>query len=1061
MHVNALAPALALLWVPGFLCAATPKTAADATKLPAPSRVAADFSRDIHPLLAKNCFSCHGQEKQKNGLRLDLKAAALAGGDSGKVIVPGKSAESKLVRMVAGLVEGELMPPKGARLTTAEIGKLRAWIDAGAPWPDPTDGTASRGPSSPASHWAFKPAVITPPSKLRDGKWTANPIDHFVLARLEKERLKPSPEADRYTLVRRLSLDLLGLPPTTEQVREFVNDASPNAYEKLVDRLLASPHFGERWARHWLDLARYADSDGYEKDRPRPFAYTYRDWVIHAINRDLPYDRFSIEQLAGDLLDKPTHEQLVATGFHRQTLTNTEGGVDQEEFRCKAVVDRVSTTSTVWLGLTMGCAECHSHKYDPLSQREFFSLFAFFNNASEKDIKSPQHDELAAYEKAKKSHDAENTKLKSALDAYVKADLPPKFAEWLKTASLDAVPWRPLAPDKLSAKNGTTLKAGKEQVITASGAAPAKETYTVEAKSHVRRVTGVRLEAIDDPDPKKGPGRHSDGNFVLTHFTVQVQLPGAKDAVDVPLQKPLADHSQARFPVANALKGLDTSGWAVAPQIQKSHVAVFEAKTPPDLPEGARLIVTLDHQYNSGYTLGQFRLSVTESAGPLKPDSTPETVAMALAATPDKRTPKQIEALSKYFREQVDADAKTLQAALDDHTKKSPAFPATTAAVITEEPAGRRTAIHLRGNFLDRGAEVQPGTPAVLHPFKARGPKPDRLDLARWLFDPANPLTARVAVNHVWKGLFGRGLVSSMDDFGTRGEKPTHPELLDWLALTFGSPRNSTEANKGNEGAASLTSPPSVQNGRGMGWSRKELVKLIAMSATYRQASVVRTDLRDRDPNNLLLARQNRLRLEAETVRDSYLAASGLLNTKVGGPSIRPPLPADIAALGYANSVKWTESPGTEKNRRGLYIFFQRTVPYPMLMTFDAPDSNSTCTRRERSNTPLQALTLLNDPVFYECAQSLGQRMAALDTADPFEKLRHGFQRCFGRLPNAEEFALLARVYDSQLKLAQSNAENAAKIAGGKKDDPAVAEKATFVALGRVMLNLDEFVTRD
>ncbi len=1030
------------------LAAAEPKKAPlDLSKLPPAASGPVDFARDIQPLFAAKCYSCHGAEKQKGGLRLDIKAAALEGGVNGKVFLPGKSAESRLVHALAGLGESGIMPPKEKPLTPAEIGKVRAWIDAGANWPD--DGKLAEKKSD---HWAYQPVKRPAVPQLRgsDGavrkgsngnqrsntptlQHSAHPIDAFIRARLAKEKLTPSPEADRPTLIRRLSLDLLGLPPRPEEVRAFVNDKSPDAYEKLVDRLLASPHFGERWARHWLDLARYADSDGYEKDRPRPFAYTYRDWVIAAINSDLPFDQFSIQQLAGDLLPNATHAQKVATGFHRQTLTNTEGGTDQEEFRCKAVVDRVTTTATVWLGSTMGCCECHSHKYDPFTQREFYSLFAFFNNANEKAIPAPTADEQAAYEKAKRIHETEAKQLESALDSYTVTGLPPKLAAWLKTASLDAVPWRALTPDKLAAKNGTTLKADKEAVITAGGAVPAKDTYTVEAKIALKRLTGFRLEAIDDPDPKKGAGRSKDGNFVLTRFAVKLFVPGQFEGKELELHNAKADFTQKNFSVENALKGEDTSGWAVAPQQQKSHVAVFELKSPLDVPEGARLVFTLDHQYKETYLLGQFRLSATDASGPQKPDFTPDAVAAALAAKPEQRTAKQTEALAKFFREQVDEQGKKLKAALDDHAKKAPAAPATTAAVLAEEPGVRKTFIHVRGNFLDKGTEVRATVPAVLHPLKPRAAQPDRLDLAQWLFAPENPLTARVSVNHVWKNLFGRGLVATVEDFGKQGEKPTHPELLDWLASEF--PR--------------------------LGWSRKALIKSIVTSATYKQASVNRPELQERDPNNLLLARQNRLRLEAETVRDAYLAASGLLNPKVGGPSIRPPLPADIAALGYANSVKWTESKGDEKNRRGLYIFFQRTVPYPMLMTFDAPDSNSTCARRERSNTPLQALTLLNDPVFFECAQQLGARMAEVPTADAAERIRHGFERALARPPSAEELARLLKLYEALLKLAQAHAEGAAKIAGAKQAAPEVAEKATLVALGRVMLNLDEFFTRD
>ncbi|MBM3830821.1 MAG: DUF1553 domain-containing protein [Verrucomicrobia bacterium] len=1049
-----LATLLALLNGAAFTFAAaeSKKGALDLSKLPPAASGPVDFAKDIQPLFAAKCYSCHGAEKQKSGLRLDIQVGAIEGGDNGRVFIPGKSAESKLIHALAGLGEQGIMPPKEKPLTVAEIGKVRAWIDAGAVWPE--DGKVAVKKSD---HWAYQPvrrpgapsvqysvssvqsAKAGPDAKLKTANWSLNtppsshPIDAFVHSRLAREKLQPSPEADRPTLIRRLSLDLLGLPPKPEEVRAFVADKSPDAYERLVDRLLASPHFGERWARHWLDLARYADSDGYEKDNPRPFAYTFRDWVIAAINSDLPFDQFSIQQLAGDLLPNATQSQKVATGFHRQTLTNTEGGTDQEEFRCKAVVDRVSTTATVWLGTTMGCAECHSHKYDPFTQREFYQLFAFFNNANEKSISAPSADEQAAFEKAKATHDTETAKLQAAFDTDTKNEFPTRLTAWSQTASVAAVPWRVLTPDKLAAKNGSTLKSEKESVITASGALPDKDTYTVEAKLPLKRVTGFRLEAIDDPDPKKGAGRSKDGNFVLTKFAVKLFLPGQSEGRELELASAKADHSQNKFPVEAALKGEDTAGWAISPQQQKSHVAVFEMKSPLDLPEGVRLVITLDHQYKETYLLGQFRLSATDAKGLLKPDFTPDAVAATLAVKAEQRTAKQTEALAKYFREQVDEQGRKLHAALDEHKKKSPAGPATTAAVLAEEPGVRKTFTHLRGNFLDKGVEVRPAVPAVLHPLKPRAAQPDRLDLAQWLFAPDNPLTARVSVNHVWKNLFGRGLVATVEDFGKQGEKPTHPELLDWLAAEF--PR--------------------------LGWSRKQLIKLIVTSASYRQSSVNRPELQDRDPNNLLLARQNRLRLEAETVRDAYLAASGLLNPKIGGPSIRPPLPADIAALGYANSVKWTESAGAEKNRRGLYIFFQRTVPYPMLMTFDAPDSNSTCARRERSNTPLQALTLLNDPVFFECAQQLGARMAEVPTADAAERIRHGFERALARPPGAEELSRLLKLYEAQLKLAQANAEGAAKIAGAAKPVPEIAEKATLVALGRVLLNLDEFFTRD
>jgi mono/diheme cytochrome c family protein len=1028
----------------GPLSAAESARRLDLAKLPPAASAPVDFVRDIQPLFAKHCVQCHGPEKQKGGVRLDLKQGALEGGDSGVIIVAGKSAESKLIHLVAKLDGETQMPPAGDDrrvLTREEIGTLRAWIDAGANWPDTAVAAAKK-----SEHWAFNAPKLPPVPKVQGAKAKAlNPIDAFILARLAKEKIQPSPEADRYTLIRRLSLDLIGLPPTPEEVVQFVTDQAPDAYEQLVDRLLASPHFGERWGRHWLDLARYADSDGYEKDRARPFAYLYRDWVIKAINDDIPFDRFSILQLAGDLLPGAGLEEQKATGFHRQTLTNTEGGVDQEEFRCKATVDRVSTTASVWLGVTMGCAECHTHKYDPFTQREFYQLFAFFNNASEKNVPAPQPEELAKYEVAKAKWDAERAMLQQRLDAYANSAGAAKFSEWLETGAKTAMSWSVLAPEKVRAAAGSTLTVTKDGAVSAGGTSPDQETYTVEVKPALTTITGFRLEALTDPAVKTSKvGRAKDGNFVLTKFAVSVVLPGSTEQ-PVVLHNARADYSQARFDVAGALKGENTTGWAVARQTDRPHTAVFETKQPLKLPVGATLKFTLDHQYKEQYTLARFRLSATGAEPPLRLDTLPDDVMLALAKADGKRSAQETALLKKHFLTQVDADGRKLQAALDDHAKQAPKEPETFAAVLTEEPGGRVTKVHIRGNFMDRGAEVQPLTPAVLHALKPRGEKPDRLDLAQWLFAPENPLTARVTVNHVWKNLFGRGLVATVDDFGKQGEKPSHPELLDWLAITFSAPSTLNSQN----------------SQLGLAWSRKALIKLVVTSATYRQASNVRQDLVTRDPNNLLLARQNRLRLEAESVRDAYLAASGLLSRKLGGPSIRPPLPADIAALGYANSVKWTESSGEDKYRRGLYIFFQRTVPYPMLMTFDAPDSNAACPRRERSNTPLQALTLLNDPVFFECAQALGLRMAEVPGNDVAEKIRHGFVRCFARPPSAAELTELRKLYDAQLRLVAADAGNAAKIVNAKPDDAKLAEKATLVALGRVMLNLDEFVNRD
>jgi len=989
---------------------------------------ATDFNRDIKPIFTEHCYSCHGPEKHKGGLRLNRKPDAFHGGDSGAVIVPHRSGESLLFKNVSGANPDSIMPPKGDPLTPAQVALIKTWIDDGAPWPEDT----TVNETARNSHWAFQPPQRPEIPSVKSKRWPRNAIDHFVLARLESEKIKPSPEADRVTLIRRLSLDLLGLPPSPEQVEDFLKDTSPDAYERLVDRLLASPHFGERWGRHWLDLARYADSDGYEKDSPRPYAYLYRDWVIKAVSRDLPFDQFTIEQLAGDLLPNATKEQRIATGFHRQTLINKEGGVDQEEFRNKAVVDRVDTTGAVWLGLTVGCAECHTHKYDPISQREFYQLFAFFNNADDEELPAPTSEELDRYDTAKKEWDAGHAQLKKPYDDYLRESLPVRQAEWEAGGKLDLAVWSILEPVSVVSANGATLTGQSDQSVLASGMNPLADTYKVEATAVAAGITGFRIETLPDDNGK--PGRTGHGNFVLSEFSVIIRPANGSEARAVQLKNSTADFSQKNYAVDGAIDGDPKTGWAVSPQNKQRHVAVFECTEPLQLAQGDRLIFTLDQQYGNQHTLARFRLSATSSSTPLKATLIDDIVAAAWNLSPDKRTPEHAAGLEKYFREEVDAEAKKLRLPIEEHAKKEPKFPETKAAILTKRAKPRETHIHVRGDFLRPGDKVEPVTPAVLHSFKPRASRTDRLDLARWLMDEANPLTSRVTVNHVWKNLFGRGLVTSVNDFGTRGEKPSHPELLDWLATEF--PRR--------------------------GWSRKALIKLIVTSATYRQSSGYRPELMERDPLNNLLARQNRLRFEAEIVRDAHLAASGLLSDKIGGPSVRPPLPADIAALGYANSVKWKESEGEDRFRRGMYIFFQRTVPYPMLMTFDAPDSNTACTRRERSNTPLQALTLWNDPVFFDCARALGKRVSSEPTLDA--QLKRAFELCLARPPSRAELSRLRQLYMEQQQLTRENPENAAAILDLDKKAalPAGAvDEASLVASVRVILNLDEFITRD
>jgi hypothetical protein len=796
-------------------------------KMPPAFSGTVDFTIDIRPIFERSCWKCHGTEKAKGGLRLDDAKAALAGGNSGVVINPGpKAAESTLLRLVAGLDDELKMPPDGPALSRDEVGKLRAWIERGAKYGsnDQTEAVAKR-----SSHWSFQPIREVTIPKVRDSQSIRNPIDNFILERLEKQNVTPSPEADRHTLLRRLCLDLTGLPPTLDQIGEFIGDLEPGAYDRLVDRLLASPHYGERWGRHWLDAARYADSDGYEKDTGRPWAWRYRDWVIQACNSDMPYDRFVVEQLAGDLLPDATQETRLGTGFHRNTLTNQEGGVDPEQYRVEQVIDRVNTTGKVFLGLTIGCAQCHDHKYDPIGQREYYQFFSFFNSDVEKDIEAPLAGERERYEVAKKEHESKQAELKAAVE---------------------------------------------------------------------------------------------------------------------------------------------------------------ERKTA--LPE-------LQMKWESGLVVAELR-------------KLPAPVRDALLIEPDRRNEAQKKVIADHFAEH-DAEQKKRTKALQDHAEKAPHL--SRAPTIAQGPA-RATHVMIRGDFLRPGVAVHPGTPAVLPPL--RNDAPSRLDLARWIVDPANPLTRRVLANWLWQNHFGRGLVTTPEDFGTQGEKPSHPELLDWLAGEISR----------------------------RGWSLKQMHRLIVTSATYRQSSAFRPELRERDPLNNWLARQNRLRLDAEIVRDVALASSGLLNRTIGGPSVRPPQPEGISDLTYAGSARWVESKGPDRYRRGMYIWFQRTSPFPMLMTFDSPESNVCVVRRERSNTPLQALTLMNDVVFVECAQALGKRLAK-ESGSVAERLALGVKLALGRPPTAAEIDRLSRWHYDSLKLV--------------KEQP--LDAGAWVAVARVLLNLDECINRE
>lgn len=957
-----------------------------------------DFGRDILPILSKNCFHCHGPDEgtREAKLRLDTREGILREQNGITTVVPGRPDQSELILRITSTDSEEIMPPADSpkKLKPEEVALLKRWVEEGAVW---------------GKHWAYETPRRPEIPVVRDAGAAPlrDPIDHFIRARLEREGIKPSPEADRRTLIRRLSFDLTGLPPTPEEAQAFADDPHPNAYERLVDRLLASPHYGERWGRHWLDLARYADSAGYLNDTLRPYAYLYRDWVIDAVNQDQPFDQFTIEQLAGDLLPNPTINQKIATGFHRNSLKNDEAGADLELDRTKAAVDRTSTTGGVWLGLTVGCAECHTHKYDQITHREFYQLYSFFNNTAERDLPAPRPDEFADYNQKLGKWEAEGLKLESPLEAYLATLKETKLPEWERTVKLPSARWTILTPEE-----ATVVTEDEERIfmpnedgsVSPGPKDPIRSRYIIKATANLKGVTAFRLEALAELGKKAGRAR--SGDFALAEFSAMVKLPG-REQRKLEFASARADLASKIGPPEKAIDNDTTTGWSIGTQTDESHVIVFDLKTPEDFPEGTQLYFEVEHRIIG--LLARFRVAATTTPQP-ETSTIPDTVVATLETPREKRSAGQARELARYFARYADEDGKKLFAPILTHAGRKPDFPKTTAAVLVAH--SRKTHIHLRGDYQQPGEEVHPGTLEVLHPLTPRGATADRLDLARWLVDPANPLTARVTVNQLWKNLFGRGIVATAENFGALGDRPTHPELLDYLATEF------------------------IR----MGWSRKQMIRHMVTSATYRQASTARPDLTDRDPLNVLLARQSRQRLEAEVVRDVFLAHSGLLNRTIGGPSIFPPLPAFVMAFGRNRT--WPETTGPERHRRGMYVHLRRNVPYPMLLTFDASDTSVACFQRERSNSPLQALTLLNDPVFFECSEKLGENLAA-QSGEIDERLQRGFEMCMSRKAQPAELRALRSLYNDQLQLTGGDATLA------------------MVAVARVIMNLDEFITRE
>jgi mono/diheme cytochrome c family protein len=1040
-----------------FAPAVTPP---DASRLPPPATRAVDFQKDIQPLLANHCYECHGPKKQQAELRWDTKESALKGGEHGPAIVLGKSAESLMIHLVGGLREDLVMPQKGPRLTAEQVGLLRAWIDQGANWPDDTTKA-----SDLRDHWSFKAPGRPAVPAVKNSKWPRNPIDHFILARLEKEKLKPSPEANRATLIRRLSLDLTGLPPTIAEIEAFLNDRSRDACEKVVERLLRSPHYGERWGRHWLDAARYADSNGFEKDLARNI-WPYRDWIINAFNRDLPFDQFTIEQLAGDLLPNPTLAQRVATGFLRNSMLNEEGGVDPEQFRFESLVDRMDAIGKAFLGLTINCAQCHNHKFDPVSQQEYYRLFAFLNNDDEPEIEVP-NDEQAA----------KRAEILAGV-AKIEADLMAKdsgwrkrMATWEREMNRPPVKWTVLEPESWFAAVGVKFEKFKDGSLLAKADRFGKGTYEVNTTTQLKGITGFRIELLTDPNlPFNGPGRSKDGMCVLTEFEVIAQPVGGPSTTNkVELVDATADFETGKFPAIHAINGIITNGgWGIdagAGQRNVDRHAVFQTEVLLGFDEGTKLHFTLHQNQGDILTIGRFRISATTSPDP-KADPLPPKLRRLLAIPAEQRSLEQQRALFSFYRA-TDPQFAEANKQTEELWKQWPSASTTLALSQRKEP--RETHVHKRGDFLKPTVLVTAGVPAVLHPLTpgsarasraAVGATPtasgcstgevpveasgtpallSRLDFARWLADRRNPLTPRVIANRIWQGHFGTGLVATPEDFGTQGERPSHPELLDWLACEF------------------IT----------RGWSVKEMHRLIVSSATYRQSSRVTPEFYSHDPFNRLLARAPRLRVESETVRDITLATSGLLNPKLGGPSVYPPIPEGVLALGY-NVMKWPTEFGDNRYRRSLYTFWKRSVPYPALLVFDTPNGDFSCARRTRSNTPLQALTTLNERLFIESAQALALRVLNERDMNDRERLVLAFRLCTGRKPEANELHPLLNLLADQTRSFDRNEAPATLVAAPDPINPPklppgtiMNDVAAWTMVCRVILNLDETITRE
>jgi len=1015
------------------------------------------FNRDIRPIFSDTCFQCHGfdEKERKGGLRLDVREDALKPAKSGAIaIVPGKPDESEVIARLTATDKDDVMPPPKLHkpIKPEQLALVRKWIAEGAEY---------------EGHWAF----IKPERPAAPQNGATNAVDAFIRARLAHEGLTASPEADKVTLIRRASLDLTGIPPTPQEVEAFVSDPSPNAYEKVVDRLLASPRYGEVMAQQWLDFARYADSNGFQSDTSRQM-WPWRDWVINAYNRNLPFDQFTIQQLAGDLLPNATRDQIVASGFNRNHRLNGEGGRIIEEWFAETVIDRVETTGLTWLALTFNCCRCHDHKYDPISQKEFYQLFAYFNSNDENGVlddfggagvtrrggnsrpvlplTTPEQDGQIAKQEGVIADATKRISAAGKEMAAAQAEWEPKFWKQL-TDGFKA--WTALEPTEVRSDGGAIFEKQTDGSWLATGTTPPFDHYLVVAPIAEGSFSGLLLETLPDPSlPNKSLGRAPNGNFVLTDVIVDITAPGLEKPLSATFTRAEASYEQKGYevklivaPKPKARRGeRGRQGWAIDGNTKRDpRKAMFVTNAPLTVPANATIRVTLRHDAIVGHSIGRFRLSASAlppSAVKLDGAKVPPSIIAALDATPEKRTPAQRTELAKFYRENADNPVKRAEGALaaakkglDDIFMK-----VQTTMIMKELEKPREARVLNRGEYDKPGDVVPRALPAVFPPLPPGAPN-NRLGFAQWLVSGEHPLTARVWVNRAWEKFFGTGLVKTTENLGSQAEWPSHPELLDWLATEF------------------------VQ----LKWDMKAMQKLIVMSAAYRQSSRVTPEHLAKDPENRLLARAPRLRLPAETLRDQALSVSGLLAEKLGGPSVRPYMPDNVwdETSKYGDMRNYKADAGEGLYRRTLYTVWKRTAAPPTMMMFDSPSREICTIKRSRTNTPLQALSLLNEVTYVEAARLLAQRMILEGGTTPEQRIAWAFERATGRQPSNEEVKVLSKGLNRRLAKYQQQPELAAKLStvGAMKADSNVnpTELAAYALTANVLLNLDEVITRE